>query len=869
MVKLKILILFILIFFYKSIFSLNIDSIQKQIFIAEQNNDLKIWIEAHLELEEYYFSNDSSKKAESICDKIIKNSWRKTIKPTENGLMFRTHWYKAFYQKDKGKILNAKTHFEKSLKYYINSSKLFQEDLLVIYPPLGNIYTILGDNENAILIHKKMIEITSTVDSYSDKSNDLAVAYTNLAIVYESQNKNHLALKTIKNVFVLKNVNKNNLAIAYSNYGNFLYKNKQFVLAEKNLKTAIGIFNTIKKRDNYFLGGIYKTLAQIEIKKNNKEKAEKHFNTAIKQYKISKTKRNREISKIYLEKYKLNRNNIEFLDSSLQYLIPHKANFLSQFIPNKSDLFAENTLSEIFYEASKLDYNPEKKIIIYELYFSVQKLLRKEYLFKNSKQESLKQDKTRLNEIIEFCFIAYSNTKNEKFAEKAVEFIENEKSILLYEYLATNSFKNKTEAYNEYLNNKKKLINDLINAKLNNEKTKIEEIKININELEYKNELLTTKNTDKLSEFNITNFKNKLLANEILLVFYEAKDIYSIFISEGESVISKINKNEDLLKSISEFSSFFSFKNRNSFNSKTAEQLAISICNKTGKDTKKIYLSTDGILNNLPFDALIKNNKYFVELYNIQYIFSANILQNIKIEKNGNNEILAVAPIFKNNKKKYLKKSEEEVDNIIKLLKGKKILNRKASYENFISYGKEYSIIHISSHAMIDKKLKTATIDFYDKSIYFSQIKQESFESDLMVLSACETGIGKNEIGEGSMSLSRAFAYTNIPSIISSLWKVNEESTFVIFNDFYKNLLNKKSISVSLRNAKLSYLYNNNLSDEKKLPYYWASFIFTGKDNILNLKKSNYNSKIIIQISIIAILLIFLLIYLKSTISKH
>ncbi len=838
------------------VFAIQLNTINLKNFKEEDN--LIGLVNIFLEKEQNYFANDSLEKAENTLDSILLNVWREPQNPSENDLFFRVNWYKAFYQKDKGNILLAKKYFEYALKYYSNSSKKYQSDLLIIYPPLGNIYTIFGDNDKAILIHEAMINEVKKTENYQDKNNDLAVAYTNLSIVFETKNNFTKAISILSKVFDLKDVSTKNLAIAYSNYGNFFFQINELEKAENELEKAKQLFQKSKNFDTYYLGGIYRTLALINIENKAYKNAHKNLDLSIVNYLNSKNNRNRELAKTYLEKAKISTQKELFLDKSLQYLLPNKSNNLKKYFPNENELFAENTLVDVFYEQMKLSFGKEK-LQYFDLIFEVQKLLRKEYLFKNSKQELLKVDNRIIKEAIDYCSKEYSKTKESFFAEKALVYIENEKAILLYETLKLDN--KKQENYIVFNNTKKALINDLIEAKLNKNHTEIAEKQKELKQLEFDYEIKNKSQKDstiQLRTFDIEKFKKELKENETLLVFYFGKSIYSIAISKENSSIVYVAQKEDLIKDITIFSSFFSFKNRFYFDKQIANKIGKLLTKNLPKNTNKIFLVTDDFFNNIPFEALMIDNAYFIEKYNIQYVFSANILQNVHYKKDNNKQVLAIAPIFKKNKNKQLLKSEKEVKNILKQIKGEQLLESNANTTNFLSKAKDFAIVHISSHAQIDEKLNTASIDFFDKSLYFSQIENEYFESELLVLSACETGIGKNEIGEGNKSLAKAFAYSKIPSIISSLWKVNEESSAIIFKSFYKNLASKTTISESLRNAKLDYLKNLDISEENKTPYYWASFILVGNDAVLDLDL-NQNSLIrkVFLIFLIIILIVW------------
>lgn len=97
--------------------------------------------------------------------------------------------------------------------------------------------------------------------------------------------------------------------------------------------------------------------------------------------------------------------------------------------------------------------------------------------------------------------------------------------------------------------------------------------------------------------------------------------------------------------------------------------------------------------------------------------------------------------------------------------------------------------------------------------------------TELVVLSACETGIGAVSSGEGVYGLRRAFAITGAQSQIMSLWQVDDIGTSELMTLYYQNLLDKRQgRSEALRNAQLEMLNTGTYQH----PYYWASFILSG-----------------------------------------
>lgn len=97
-----------------------------------------------------------------------------------------------------------------------------------------------------------------------------------------------------------------------------------------------------------------------------------------------------------------------------------------------------------------------------------------------------------------------------------------------------------------------------------------------------------------------------------------------------------------------------------------------------------------------------------------------------------------------------------------------------------------------------------------------------------MVLSACETGVGKLYKGEGAMSIARGFQYAGVKNLVFSLWQINDLSTSQVMQSFYKNLNQSQSTYYSNRQSKLDYLQDKRISNIKKSPYYWGAFVYYG-----------------------------------------
>jgi CHAT domain-containing protein len=111
-----------------------------------------------------------------------------------------------------------------------------------------------------------------------------------------------------------------------------------------------------------------------------------------------------------------------------------------------------------------------------------------------------------------------------------------------------------------------------------------------------------------------------------------------------------------------------------------------------------------------------------------------------------------------------------------------------------------------------------------DGILFSGEMFDLDLNADLIVLSACETGLGKIINGEGIMSMTRGFIYSGTPNILYSLWKVGDKNTQELMVRFYTHILNGYTYTGALRKAKLT-LMNN---DKTAFPKFWSGFTLLG-----------------------------------------
>jgi len=200
-----------------------------------------------------------------------------------------------------------------------------------------------------------------------------------------------------------------------------------------------------------------------------------------------------------------------------------------------------------------------------------------------------------------------------------------------------------------------------------------------------------------------------------------------------------------------------------------------------------------------------------------------------------------------------------EADAITKLFPSKTLMEGDATSEMFYSESNNHSILHISSHALGGTFNDEASIQLYDRALNIEELYGLNLSVSLVVLSACDTGIGKLIKGEGALSLARAFQYAGTKNILFSLWQVNDKSTAELMTFYYKNLKNTQSRDYAVNQASLDYLKDKSIDNTRKSPYYWGAFVYYGTTDIP--QKSNYFDLYLIVGGLMLLAILILIFY--------
>jgi len=280
-----------------------------------------------------------------------------------------------------------------------------------------------------------------------------------------------------------------------------------------------------------------------------------------------------------------------------------------------------------------------------------------------------------------------------------------------------------------------------------------------------------------------------------------------------------------------------------------------------------------GNLGFLPFEALltddVSNNNfkeypYVIKKYAVGYCYSATLLHEMQTKEHIPQKIfLGFAPEFDSDVKldgRYsfnpLEHSQQEVIDVHELIgTGNIFTGAQATKENFQENCEGYCILHIATHGFMNSNdSKNSFLAFSSSAdstsnelLYVRDLYNMHLTASMVVLSACETGLGELYESEGIASLARGFAYAGAKSIITSLWAVNDYTTAEIMKFMYKHIqagMNKDEALFQAKNEFLAAAASHQVAH----PFLWSAFIMIGDESPrpgTRMKKGSTNYTII------------------------
>jgi len=847
---------------------------------------------------DFFMSNPTLDGIQNL-NTIETHFWKNQDKKSKEGLLSIVvlNCNKAYFENIFGKTNQAIKSYEKAWKIY-QTYQLSEYDIVeYCLKPLGNLYTIIGDYDNA----ENTIKHYYFIANQEKNENNTIAAVLNLSIVYQNSGKNILAINLLENTLKstkLSSIQKGNL---WNNLGNnYLLSAKEsdissniYFKAEESYKKSISLLENEKKQTEA-LSNCYRNLASLNGQRSDFEKANAYFKKAKTLFFTSKHHEVRSIAKLHNEEalllYKQGKipQALQSIQMVYKTLIPLYSK-QKRNVPLQSSLYAETILLDVLDLQADIynQQNQSKKALeIYALCFPIEELMSSLLLYENSKIIN----QIRMSNRTEKCIAIYDNLYKKEnkmsYIEKAFQLAERTKSGVLKSELSRNRTASKKEKQkiqelqfwnNEILKEQQK--GEFANIyKINKAIKKQNETMLLLKDLQTKNTSINEKPID------LDALCSKLESDDARMVYYfSGYEKMYCFVLEGSRnqriELNSFSNNNNYSVYFWQFIAYFNdanaitndIKGYNHYGKIAYDRLQLP----KKSNTKNLIIIPDGVLNFMPFEALITQESkttnfekmhYLLNDFNIAYNNSASFYLNAKPFCPKEKTVLGIFPVFE--KTNYtLTYSKTELQSIQNSFKGKFLDNTNATFQNFKKNATNYSILHLSTHASSGDIETPASIKFYDREVLYSELYHLNIKPNLVVLSACETGIGKLYKSEGAMSIARGFQFAGAQNLLFSLWKVNDYTTAVFMGDFYKNIKKKDAYFEANAKAKRDFLKNKNISNTKKSPYYWAPFVYYG--SLENKEKNNYLLMgIVIVTMLIGVFVLFKLVALRIKTKK-
>ncbi|WP_111308581.1 CHAT domain-containing protein [Confluentibacter sediminis] len=823
----------------------------------------------------------------------------------------------ALIKVNQAKLQEAKTLLEASIKFnkaFLDKEKnhpltaRVKRNFLIGYSTLNGIYFDLGDFKKSDVITNMALDYASK--NFPENTQEYFIAALGVAQVKAEKKEFDNALfyldKAKKSLEGIEGENYQLNAFLFDNYANVYYNlNKQ--------KEAISYWeksheNYKKSNPNAFdVNSLYSDM-NLAIAYSKADEANKAISTIEAPYEyFSKTEGEKSfLTKAIMLTYSNVFLNLKRYEESLEwsnkclnlYFENDTINGLNKiyFDDNKADIYIVNAKAKYYNQKTK------DSTFLKSLLPNINKAIRAIEQRKTS-LSSVKDINTLIennNQIFEFAkkinLELYNKTKNPSYLEKTISLHES----ALYNRIRARlnskpiSFSNIPTEITNRENQLKNALNEEDNIELiiaNNKawNTFLDTLKNNYPKY-YKMRYATIEQPLKNMYNKIpskTSVVRYLYIDDGLYAFISSKSKKNIYKLDSKNILNYINQLGDNRLGL-EDTSLGLYQLYTNLWKPFESEIA----------TENVIIIPDRELFNLSFESLTpKKIKSFKELatnsllakYNIAYNYSLFLIDNNKNNIHFKSDFIAFAPEFNDKMKKDYKIAFTDslsVDktylNLLpqpfsvdlakkysKLFNGSSFINEKASKQIFEKEAKEHKIIHIGTHAEsnnitpeLSRLIFAKDSSTKDNSLYTFEIYNENLNSNLAILTACETGKPTYQAGEGMISLAHAFNYAGSESILTSLWKIDEKSSAKLIELFYENIKKGLPKDKALKEAKLQYILE--AQDRTVSPQYWAGLVLIGNTNPIVFTDSSYTLTYIIISGIILILVLIYVFKIKN-----
>ncbi len=235
-----------------------------------------------------------------------------------------------------------------------------------------------------------------------------------------------------------------------------------------------------------------------------------------------------------------------------------------------------------------------------------------------------------------------------------------------------------------------------------------------------------------------------------------------------------------------------------------------------------------GPLHKLPFHALYDGSQFLIERFQINYLPASNLLLHLHTLAGRTTTSTRPPLVFGYSQQGQLQRTLDEAQAVTELVGGQCYLEQEATIARWIEQAPGSRLIHLATHGHSRMDAPNfSSIRLADGQLTALDVFDLNLAGcELVTLSGCETGLALSSGGDEQIGLERAFLAASVPSLVTSLWPVEDNATNELMKSFYEHLLRGESKVQALRAAQCRLLHGT--SPAYTHPYFWAAFRLVG-----------------------------------------
>jgi hypothetical protein len=793
-------------------------------------------------------------------------------------------------------------------------AKYIQKPLANIYTRLGEFEA----GETVLKEFIQIVETQEDFTQASKGYNDLGLLYASWSKPESAQKayQSGLALPTIsrsENALIL--LNMSDLLIQMQELESVEgFIDQAMLLMQKEAKEEVPHEDL-----HFFIANIFSKKAYIATELQDYDNALDALDKEFHHYQIyyHNTQR-REFGKVYVQKgflfleIKDHPQALAQFQLALQSVLYNYEPTGPHDLPSPTACYAENTImealsgmAEVYQQWYKTEPNAfylEQALASYELMHVVEQALRQSYLYDSSKLFNLEESRQQSENAIRVAHQLYQQNQDKNLLYQAFVFAERNRSSLLRAAFRTNNAAIQAGLSEEELAEEGALQRTVSQAEEELFRLRSEEASTDTLIRTAEQDLLAAQDAMRnwlqaLEERNpryyqlkyadevptLAELQSMLGRHEQLIEYFVGEGKIYVFQIDGRGLsLHQIPKPAQLTARIlawrAAIENYQLPGNDRSQLSSHYQQEAYLLYQElvapiiTDASGKSLLLVTSGLLDLLPFEALLTREvaagtsfndyPYLLRDFPISYTYAASLQWSLYQLERHQGEKGGFAPTFTGQSgwpalscsSDLLKTT---VDNPANLY-----LSGDATIKQLQNQASRFRLLHLATHAQANaEEGDFSFIVFSDgqggyDSLFAKDLYLYELETELVILSACETALGTLYNSEGVISLARAFHYAGARSVMNTLWRINENANCNLLEGFYTALDDGQDKRSALQNAKLAYL--KNADPRSAHPVYWAGFQLLGNPRPLEARAPWYLWVIggLVVVSLTALLLL-------------